>query len=100
MNYFSKIVMIRYACGHKKLGIDTYQSFVTENKIKCPKCCKVSSKGTAKQIFRKWKKASGKFTITVKLMGIATQEIQEELVQNLNLSRSFLDKLYGMRSHE
>jgi hypothetical protein len=38
MNYFSKIVMIRYVYGHKKLGIDTYQAFVTKNKVKCPKC--------------------------------------------------------------
>jgi hypothetical protein len=100
MNYFSKIVMIRYACGHKKLGIDTYQTFVTENKIKCPKCCKVSSKDTAEQIFRKWKKASGKFAIAAKLIGIEIQDMQEELVQDLNLSRSFLSKLYGMRSYE
>jgi len=38
MNYFSKIVMIHYVCGHKKQGTDTYQAFVTENKVKCPKC--------------------------------------------------------------
>ncbi|MDL5503487.1 MAG: hypothetical protein QSU88_09750, partial [Candidatus Methanoperedens sp.] len=38
MNYFSKIVMIKYVCGHKKLGIDTYQPFVTKNSVKCPKC--------------------------------------------------------------
>jgi hypothetical protein len=68
MNYFSKIVMIRFACGHKKLGIDTYQSFVTENKVKCPKCCKVSLLDTAGQIFKKWKKSGGKFAIAVKLM--------------------------------
>ncbi len=81
MNYFSKIVMIRYACGHKKLGIDTYQSFVTENKVKCPKCCKVSSKDTAKQIFRKWEKAGGKFTRAMNLIGMEIQKTQEELVQ-------------------
>ena len=81
MNYFSKIVMIRYACGHKKLGIDTYQSFVIENKIKCPKCCKVSIKDTAKQIFSKWEKAGGKFTIAMKLIGMGIQETQEEPVQ-------------------
>ena len=38
MNCFSKIVMVRYVCGHKKQGIDTYQAFVTENSVKCPKC--------------------------------------------------------------
>jgi hypothetical protein len=38
MNYFSKNVMIRYVCGHKKQGIDTYQAFVIENDVKCPKC--------------------------------------------------------------
>jgi hypothetical protein len=38
MNCFSKIVMVRYVCGHKKQGIDIYQAFVTENNVKCPKC--------------------------------------------------------------
>ncbi len=38
MNYFSKMIMIRYVCGHKKQGIDTYQAFVIENSVKCPKC--------------------------------------------------------------
>ncbi len=52
MNYFSKIVMIRYACGHRKQGTDTYQSFVAENEVKCPKCCEVSIQDTAEQILR------------------------------------------------
>ncbi len=52
MNYFSRIVMIHYVCGHKGLGIDTYQFFVTENKVKCPKCRKVSNQDTAEQIFK------------------------------------------------
>ncbi len=38
MNYFSKITWIKYVCGHKKLGIDTMQAFVTENTVKCQKC--------------------------------------------------------------
>ncbi|NJD52767.1 MAG: hypothetical protein FIB07_07855 [Candidatus Methanoperedens sp.] len=44
MNYFSKIVMIKYVCGHKKLGIDTYQPFVTKNSVKCPKCSEEGEK--------------------------------------------------------
>ena len=27
MNYFSKIILIKYVCGHKKQGTDTYQAF-------------------------------------------------------------------------
>jgi predicted nucleic acid-binding Zn ribbon protein len=38
MNYFSKIILIKYVCGHKKQGTDTYQAFVTKNAVKCPKC--------------------------------------------------------------
>ncbi len=95
MNYFSKIVMIRFACGHKKLGIDTYQSFVTENKVKCPKCSKVSSKDTVKQIFRKWKKASGKFAIAVKLMkrGIWGSKLIK-IVMLTQISEPFLEKKF------
>ncbi len=85
MNYFSKLVMIRYACGHKKLGIDTYQSFVTENKVKCPKCCKVSIKDTAEHIFSEWKKAGCKFAIAVKLIGIEIQ--RSELVKIVTLTQ-------------
>ncbi len=38
MNYFENIILIKYVCGHKKFGIDTYQAFVTKNAVKCPKC--------------------------------------------------------------
>lgn len=38
MRYFSKYVMIKYSCGHKGKGIDTYQAFVTENVVQCRKC--------------------------------------------------------------
>lgn len=38
MNYFSKIIFIRYACGHRGKGTDTYQSFVTQNQVSCPRC--------------------------------------------------------------
>jgi predicted nucleic acid-binding Zn ribbon protein len=38
MNYFERIILIKYVCGHKKYGIDIYQAFVTKNAVKCPKC--------------------------------------------------------------
>jgi|GEM_PF-3375589 len=31
MNYHSKITLIKYVCGSKKQGSDTYQAFVTKN---------------------------------------------------------------------
>jgi len=33
-----KNYLIKYVCGHKKLGIDTMQASVTKNEVKCPKC--------------------------------------------------------------
>lgn len=38
MKYFSRIILIVFACGHRKRGIDTYQQFVTDNKVDCPAC--------------------------------------------------------------
>ena len=38
MKYFNRFVMIKYFCGHKGKGIDSYQAFVTEDDVKCPKC--------------------------------------------------------------
>ncbi len=43
MNYFNRYVLISYACGHRGRGTDTYQQFVTENAVQCPKCEKKPS---------------------------------------------------------